>query len=254
MDVQEGAATTTNQPEGGAQSATNPTQAPQAQSLGWRAALAPDLQNHPELVKYKGPNDLAKDFLGHLERSANSIPKLKEGASEEERKAYLAALGVPDAADGYELKAETTLPAPELESFSSWYRETAHKAGIPKDAAKALFAEMVKRAESEQANAKKVVETTRAQGEEALKKEWGAEYPRRLQRAKALVAKGGDDFVKVLEETGLINDPRMARAIDFIGNLVSEDLIVSGHSDPTRAARTREKGLIRFANTPGMDK
>ena len=102
------------------QPVTATTTTTEAPSLGWRAGLPDDLKTNTDLANYKTVGDFTKEALtwkgkvGELEtKLVDSIPKLPDGASEEDRALYLNALGRPAKPDEYEFDGEDK-NAPEL--------------------------------------------------------------------------------------------------------------------------------------------
>lgn len=111
------------------------------QTLGWRAELPDPLKQHEVFTAYKTKNDL---WNGHIDavtklkeaegKLANSIPKLAENATDEQKAAFRAALGVPEKAEDYEIELTEGMD----NSLAPWFKNTAFKLGMPKDMAKGL--------------------------------------------------------------------------------------------------------------------
>src|ERR1700691_545729 len=82
----------------------------------WTASLPADLKDNKAFSSYKTIGDLAKDHLaladkvkefdGLKAKLEDSIPKLPDDASDEERTIYFNALGRPEKAEEYEFDAE----------------------------------------------------------------------------------------------------------------------------------------------------
>jgi hypothetical protein len=154
-------------------------QQPSTDSLGWRAGLPDDLKQDEALVPFKTVGDFAKsyketaakakDYEGKL---ANSIPKLSENATAEEREKFYNSLGRPEKPDGYEFVGEDKA-APE---WTKAYKDAMHKMGVPKAMAKELseFNNGMINKMVEQHNAKILEENTKAA--ETLKTELGDKY------------------------------------------------------------------------------
>lgn len=123
---------TTQQQQGGTQ-----------EKLGWRTELPESLRGHEAFKNYQTKNDL---WNGHLElagklkdlegKLTDTIPKLKENATDEERAAFRAALGVPDKPDDYEIDLVEGMD----NTLAPWFKDMAHKLGMPKEMAKGLSA------------------------------------------------------------------------------------------------------------------
>src|SRR5208283_5269073 len=92
---------------------TTVTPIPETTSLGWRAGLPDDLKQNTDLANYKTVGDFTKDALSwkgkvsELEgKLGDSIPKLPDDATDEDRNTYLDALGRPTTAADYKLDGE----------------------------------------------------------------------------------------------------------------------------------------------------
>lgn len=113
----------------------------QHDSLGWRAGLPDDLKTNEAFTSYKTVGDFAK---AHLETATkakdlegklkNSIPKLGENATQEEREKFQMSLGRPEKPEGYELDGEDK----NAKEWTGYWRNELYKIGVPKDQAKAI--------------------------------------------------------------------------------------------------------------------
>ncbi len=109
----------------------------------WTAQL-PDAHKGNEVFKgFKTIGDLAGDYLTKgteldtlKAQVANSIPKLTENATDEQKAAYRAALGIPDKAEDYEVELVEGMD----NSLEAWFRQTALELNMPKEIAKGLSA------------------------------------------------------------------------------------------------------------------
>jgi len=111
------------------------------QAPGWIAGLPDDLKGNETFKQYKTVGDFAK---AHIETATkaqelarkleNSIPRLPENATEEEKSIYYQALGRPEKPDQYEFDNEDK-NSPE---WTQQWKETFHKLNVPKETAKEL--------------------------------------------------------------------------------------------------------------------
>jgi hypothetical protein len=113
----------------------------QPESLGWRSAISPDLQQNEVLTSYKNVNDLAKVHIETVKKTkdleakvGSAIFKPGENATQEERNQYLTSLGRPEKPEGYEFVAEDK----NASEWNTVWRNELHRIGIPKDMAKEL--------------------------------------------------------------------------------------------------------------------
>lgn len=167
---------------------------------GWVAGLPDTLKTNETLTKFKTVGDLASDYLAastkasELEqRVSNSVPKLKDNATDEERGQFYDALGRPKDAKEYEFEGEDK-NAPE---WTNEWKQTFHAEGLTKAQAKNLSSKFNAKIQSmvEAHNASIQAEVTTA--ETALKSEWGDKFDTNVELAKRLYQKHlGNEFDK----------------------------------------------------------
>jgi hypothetical protein len=202
----------------------------------WLAQLPADLKDNETFTGYKTIGDLAK---AHLDTSAkvkdlegikskfDSLPKAPADPKEYQF----------DKVEGVD------------ESILEGARPEFLKAGLTNDQAKAMVALesalMAKRVEAFAAQS----ENDRQAAETALKAEWGAKYPERVENISRFMKAIGKD-IKVdgkpvdvdayLVTKGLGNDPFFIRMVDAIAQKLPEDTSPSGRSPSNEG----NKGMI----------
>lgn len=167
---------------------------------GWVSGLPDPLKTNESLTKFKTVGDFANDYLAvstkasELEqRVSNSIPKLKDDATDAERSQFFDALGRPKDAKEYEFEGEDK-NAPE---WTNYWKQESHKLGLTKPQAKALSSAFNKQMQGmvEAHNAKMQTEVTTAT--EKLKSEWGDKFDTNVELAKRVYQKHiGTEFDK----------------------------------------------------------
>ena len=187
----------------------------------WRDTLPEGLRGDPSIAKYTSVEELVK---GHKNLSnlvgREKIPVPKEEADWER---WYTAAGRPETAAGYELKKPDGLPEGFAydDGLAGNFAETAHKAGLNKAQVALLHQWWVDTAKGAFTTQAQAAEVARGNGEAALRQEWGAGYERNLTAAREVAQMfGGREFAGYLEETGLGNDPRMARFLTGIAKKV----------------------------------
>lgn len=222
----------------------------QKTSLGWRAALHPDLQNHEVLSKFKGPNDLAKEYLAAAEKAKNALPRLTETSTDEDKAAYRKAIGVPDKAEDYDIPEELAGVKLDKEALVS-YKEALHQMGVPAEAAKGLVEWRVKadleRESARQAGLQRQVEATT----KAFKTEWGPEFQGNLDRANRYFHSVFPDDVRgALAQAGITAHPSFIKAMyeGFKKSGMGEDGLVRGQggSEKRKSLFDHSKSLGDF--------
>jgi len=159
---------------------------------GWVAGLPDTLKTNESLTGFKTVGDLASDYLAtktkatELEqKAANSIPKLKDDASDAERSQFFDALGRPKQPSEYEFEGEDK-NAPE---WSNQWKQEFHSLGLTKTQAKQLSQKwngaIAKMVETHNTNMKNEF----IAAETKLKSEWGDKFDTNVELAKRVYQK-----------------------------------------------------------------
>lgn len=195
------------------------TTTPAAAPASWRDSLPAEIREAPSLGKYQDVASLAKGYVEAqtlIGRKGAIIPK--EGDGPEVTAAFRQAMGVPDKAEGYEIKVPDGLPEGVWnDAAAGQFRTWAHELGLTPAQAQGLaerYAQMGGAA----------VQQTAEATETELRKEWGVAFPAKVKAANdALRNIGGDELADYLKTSGLGNHPAMVRAWAKIGEGMGED-------------------------------
>ena len=225
-----------------------------ATSLGWRAGLPDDLKQNEAFVPFKTVGDFAKS---HLEVSTkakeleaklgDSIPKLPDNATAEDRNLYYNALGRPTQASEYEFDGEDK-NAPEWTNF--WKGEF-HGLGLTKDQAKQLSgkwnAQMAAVVKAH--NDALAAETTQA--EQKLRTELGDKYDTNVELAKRMWQKHGEgDFDKAFANApGTVRFANIRMLLKFAA-LTGEDVSPQGGNSQAKNVPSDKQGWLNMYNNP----
>ena len=175
-------------------------------------------------------------------------PFLKEipGADDKEAWSSLyAKLGRPESADGYEL------PVPEGDTgeFAKTASQWMHEAGLSKQQAQAIGSKwnefQAAQVKAHQESIQKQAETDMA----AMKQQWGAEFDANSAVVRSAVNTfAPPEFVEMLTNSGLINNPVITNMFLKIGKAIGEDRAVESPKSPSQS------GEQSLANVlwPGM--
>lgn len=218
-----------------------PTPQPVQESLGWRAGLPDDLKQNPDLSSFKTVGEFAKHALevktkvGELEKKlGDSIPKLPEDATDEDRATYYDALGRPKQASEYEFDGEDK-NAPE---WTSYWKDQFYGLGLTTAQAKQLsgaFNGQIQKIVETHNNALKA-EMSKA--EQELKNKYGDKYDTNVELAKRMWQKHGkEDFDKVFADGTSSNRFAM---IDFLLSMAA----LTGEDNSPQAGLSRGKGDV----------
>lgn len=208
-------------------SPTNTAAAPAvAAPADWRADLPEDIRADPNVSKYETKEGFFKAHLNLVKMIGSDKVVIPKEGDEAGWNAFHKAAGRPDAPDGYGFKAPEKMPdgmtySPELDQK---FATEAHKLGLSTKQAQGLrewqmnvLAEGGKQAAGE-------FEASRATQETQLRTEWGRAYDQKLATAKAAVKEyAGDEFVALLETTGMGNHPALVKAFAAVGEKTMGD-------------------------------
>lgn len=219
----------------------------------WREAVPKEFATDASLASIKDLGGLAKSYI-HAQKLVGSdkVPLPKEGASDEEWSAFYAKTGRPEAPDKYEFGALKEAPEgfgmdPEFEKA---FRSEAHKLGLSKKQAAAMWGSLQDRAA---AQFKGIVEGSSArlaQEGDTLKKEWGQAYPEKLkiaQKAVDAVEKAGVKGLNAwLKSSGAGKEPIVKRLFALVGEEAGEDKLGPGRRRENFTPREAESQANRI--------
>lgn len=204
----------------------------------WRNAIT-----EPELrrvaAKFTSPRDVVKSYASLQSRLGRSVVKPGPDASAEEVACYRRQLGVPENADGYDLRLPEGLPEslrPDTagEALQQDFAAAMHEAGASNEVVqKALdwyYGSLGQSLEQQQ----KMGAERRAEAEAELRQDWGGDHQRNLAFAQRAVQEfGGEELMSLLESQEadgmkLGDHPAVVRTFASIGRRVGEDTPLSG--------------------------
>lgn len=222
---------------------------------GWVAGLPDPLKANETFTKFKTVGDFANDYLAvstkatELEkRVQNSIPKLPDDASDEERSLFYDALGRPKQPSEYEFDGEDK-NAPE---WTNYWKQESHKLGLTKTQAKSLSAafnaqmtQMVK-AHNDRLQAEVTTAT------EKLKSEWGDKFDTNVELAKRLYQKHiGNEFDKDFDAGTGTTRLSTIRLLVKVAALTGEDRSPQGG---TTVGGGKQVSFIAYDKSPAPPK
>ena len=199
---------------------------PEAKGDGWTAILPKEYrEKYAEQLKgFAKPKDLFDAYIANADKLKGAIFRPGENATDDERKAYLKALGVPDK---YKLPKVADADKDylgDVDTFNKWFTEAAGKTDMTQAQAEAFYnlyvGANVQRAKDAQAERAKV-EQERA---DALNKEWGDKAKENFELAKRAFKKyATPEFAESVEAKGFGTDPDFIRVFYKIAQKVSGD-------------------------------
>ena len=175
--------------------------------------LIKDAEKAGKLSKFEKLSDLASAYLEAEGKLGSSIVKPGENASDEERRAFYTALGVPDAADKYSIEGDD----------AKMFREMAFNNNLTDEQAKSLYASLQKVGQNA-LDAQKAAFAQQAQDTQAaLQKEYGKDYQTKIEMLKRGVATyGGEKMGAKLQQAGLLGDYDVVKMFILLGEQSAE--------------------------------
>ena len=175
--------------------------------------LIKDTEKAGKLSKFEKLSDLANAYLEAEGKLGSSIVKPGENASEEERRAFYKSLGVPDAADKYSIEGED----------AKMFREMAYKNNLTDEQAKAFYKSLQEVGNNALAAQKAAFDQQAKDTQAALQKEYGKDYPTKIEMLKRGVATyGGEKMGAKLQQAGLLGDYDVVKMFILLGEQSAE--------------------------------
>lgn len=207
-------------------SATPQTPTSSAEQAGWLAGVPEELRNNATIKSFKDLPSALKSFIDTKSKVGDGPIFLPErDAPEEKWNEFYQAKGRPKMADDYELPTDglpeglVITPNDQAE-----IKKTAFELGLNKVEAAKLYRIYADRIAHAVATNKKAHGEQLASQKEQLQAEWGQAFDSRLKLAQDTIAKvGGEDLMRVLTETGAINNARLLSSFGKLGKMFSED-------------------------------
>ena len=166
-----------------------------------------------KLSKFEKISDLASAYFEAEGKLGNVLVKPGENSTDEEREAFYKALGKPDAADKYSIEGED----------AKMFREMAYKNNLTDEQAKAIY-EGIAEVGFNALNAQKEAFAQQAHDTQvALQKEYGKDYPVKIEMLKRGVATyGGKNMGAKLQQAGLLGDYEVVKMFILLGEQSAE--------------------------------
>lgn len=154
--------------------------------------------------------------------------------------AVYAKLGRPESVDGYELPVPDGQDGEFAKTTAAWM----HEAGLNKQQAQALATHwntfQAQQAEAQQAAVQKQAQTDLA----SVRQEWGAEFDaNKSVMERAVNTFAPPEFIEMLDKSGLINSPVIAKMFLKIGAAINEDQSVATKASQHGGEKTLEQRL-----------
>ena len=221
------------------------------ESLGWRAQLPGEEKTDPYYAQFDSFAAVArraKEADGKLKSYDGKVFVPGEDATDEDRKKFETAIGVPEDYDVAGKKLG------QMEIKDEW--ATSLKAGLKKgkftkgqvDSVLEILNETV---DSVTKVGRATFASEAKKAEQEFRKEWGEEYDTKKAGIRKLLLKyGGADYLKAMDETGLGNHPQQIRFFANLLSVLGDHGIADGKNEPG-AGKKAPVGL-RYPSMEGM--
>lgn len=206
-----------------------------------KGQIPEDLQEEKMWANVKDVPGLLKSYA-HAQKSMGGAVKVPaDDADETEWNEFYEKIGRPETPDGYDIEwpeRENVDWDPDLQQQ---FGKLAHDIGLNKKQVKALVAFEDGRIGEIADTGSKAIKAA----EDHLKDEWGGNFTRNVAYAQRAVGHiGGDELKTVLDDTGLGNNPVIAKAMYKIGRMMVEDGIIPGE---VQGATTKADALSKIS-------
>ena len=194
------------------------------------------------LQGHESQDSMIDEYLKLKESASNSIPKLAEDATDEDRARYREAMGIPDSPENYKLehlerfKVQTTdnngseveyeMSVLDLlgDDFDTWFSTTMFEAGAPQELAKSMHEAWQRRAVESLRTEAQSRRGARDKQRQAYIAEYGeAEADRRIDAGKSVlkfIDTGKGDLAAELSAANLLSSPFLLSAMVKLSKLV----------------------------------
>jgi hypothetical protein len=216
--------------------------------IDFKSLIPEEYKEEKALSNFNNMEDLLKSYL-HAQKmvGANKIAVPNKMATEDDWKEVFKKLGAPEKPDDYKYSfKEDEINPEQLKSFN----ETAHKLGLlPKQAENLIKFYQEMNSVGEQSKFQ-TAQAKQLEAESLLKKEFGAEYGKRLDQAKRLASETfGKELLNntILQDGSRLGDNvEIIRAFTMLADKLSEDEIVKGDDVGYMTAGQIEKEISQL--------
>ena len=204
----------------------------------WMATLPPEIQNDPSIQNFEDVASVTKAFIETKSKlgqvSASRLVMPGKDAKPEEVDAFYTQLGRPEKPEGYEIAPGTIpnemLSSAEMQAELDDMRKFAYANGVTKTQFNKLVGYRVEKQIAAQKAAEAAGKQQSAAAENALRREFGAQYDHRVAGAQKIVdTYGGENAERLVAKFG--KDPDFIALLGRMTADMSEDMIGKiGHS------------------------
>jgi hypothetical protein len=218
----------------------------EGEAADWRAGIKDEaLRKHAD--RFTSLEEMTRANVDARQKLSRAIIPPGKGAADEDVAAYRKAIGVPEAADGYEFpEIPKEAMTDEIVAERGRWAERFHNMNVPAETAKALATAVLEEQAAAFEAQKKADAKFAEESEAELKAEWGASFDANkaagVSAIRAMADRAGvepEDILNIETKEGkfLSDDPRMVKIFSTIGR----ELIAEGSIDPHISADAAAK-------------
>ena len=187
------------------------------------------------------PTNLVKSYVHAQQKIGGMVSIPADGASKEDVAAFNKRLGVPEAADGYQLKVPEGSPEGFFQDEQlTAFRTDAHELGIPKPKAEELFSRFAGRQVDAYNTYMAGNKQTLQERIDGLKADFGTEYDATIQVADKAVHFADPGMLDVFDKAGLLGHPAIVKGFAKIGKALGEGTLKGVDTRSTVTTLTKQ--------------
>ena len=217
----------------------------------WKEAISEEFREDPNIAKFTEIDALAKSYINATRMiGQDKVAVPNNNSTDDQWNEVYDKLGRPESPEKYKLEANSDV-VPLDEGAIKSFAENAHQLGLNNKQAQGILEFYKNSMESSAQQTKIDTETSQAQAEQELRKEWGRSYDDNIKRA-AQVAKANMN-AEILDLTlsdgrRLGDHPEIIKGFANIANLMSEDKMIGTGEDNATSGRDLNEEISKIVN------
>ena len=220
-------------------------------SKNWKEIISEEYRKNPNIEKFTEIDALAKSYINAVSMiGADKIPIPSNSSTEEQWNEIYSKLGRPESADKYKLDVKSE-SVPLEETAIKQFSENAHKLGLNNKQAQGILDFYKNSLEQTSRQSQIDLETSQANSETELRKEWGSNYETNINKAAALAKANMDTKIldlQLQDGSRLGDNPEIIKGFAKIANMLSEDSFISTESENVSQAKDYQQEINSIVN------
>lgn len=232
------------------QTTTLAQQSADVQTTSFKDLLPEEFREEKSLQNFNNMEDFVKSYISAQKLvGANKIAVPNKMATDDDWQQVFRKLGAPEKPEDYKYDIkEEQINQDQLKSFN----ETAHRLGLLPQQAERLMKFYFDMNDTAAQQALKSAEDKQIQVETELKKEFGAQYGKRIDQARKLAQETfGTELLNntMLQDGSRLGDhPEVIKAFSMLADKLSEDEIIKGDGVGYMTASEIEKEISELTD------